>query len=312
MNDSSLKRFLVKYYEITHLKIASISHFVKLRLFYRLNIMTSEKTLNYILKHKCSIARYGDGEFAQILSKYNIGFQSYSSKLSEKLSETLCSDDPNLLICIPKYLSTVRKCNKTARQFWLGWGKKNNQQIIITKLLRSYRGRNYLFGDALITRPYMDLKSKKHAVTVFSLLKKLWDNRHILIVEGKETRLGVGNDLFSNAKSVSRILAPSKNAFNSYDEILATTKAHYKNHLVLIALGPTATVLAADLSKRGIQALDVGHIDIEYEWYLRNASEKIKIPGKFTNEVFYNSNITPCEDPNYLSEVVCSIFPNDN
>jgi hypothetical protein len=39
-----------------------------------------------------------------------------------------------------------------------------------------------------------------------------------------------------------------------------------KNILILISLGPTATVLAYDLAKLGYWAIDIGHIDNEYEW----------------------------------------------
>ncbi|MBW7986337.1 DUF1792 domain-containing protein [Lactobacillus helveticus] len=37
----------------------------------------------------------------------------------------------------------------------------------------------------------------------------------MLIIEGKYSRSGEGNNLFSNANSVSRIICPSKNAFFS-------------------------------------------------------------------------------------------------
>ena len=53
-----------------------------------------------------------------------------------------------------------------------------------------------------------------------------------------------------------------------------------KNKLILIALGPTATVLSYDLNKLGYQAIDIGHADIEYEWYLRKAKKKIPIKNK--------------------------------
>ena len=46
---------------------------------------------------------------------------------------------------------------------------------------------------------------------------------------------------------------------------------------MLIALGPTATILAYDLAEKGVQALDVGHIDIEYEWFLRKDRTHKKI-----------------------------------
>ena len=41
-----------------------------------------------------------------------------------------------------------------------------------------------------------------------------------------------------------------------------------KNKLILIALGPTATVLSYDLYKLGYHVIDIGHADIEYEWFL--------------------------------------------
>lgn len=47
---------------------------------------------------------------------------------------------------------------------------------------------------------------------------------------------------------------------------------------MLIALGPTATVMAYDLADMGYQALDIGNVDIEAEWFLRGVDEKIKIP----------------------------------
>ena len=49
---------------------------------------------------------------------------------------------------------------------------------------------------------------------------------------------------------------------------------------MIACLGPTATVLAYDLGMGGLQTLDVGQIDNEYEWYIRNVQERVEIPGK--------------------------------
>lgn len=302
-----LKIKLIRIYEWIYQKAYHVKHMFQTRFLYRLCIMSSEETIRHILKYKCSIARYGDGEFSQMIYNYNIGFQNHSDALARKLQENLCARNNNLLICIPKYLISLRKCNKNAREFWLKWGKKNNQQVRVTKLLRQCRGKRYIYGDALITRPYIDLKSKKHADRIFPLLKQLWENKALLIIEGEQTRLGVGNDLFSNAASIQRILAPAKNAFDSYEELMQAVRQHYTGQLILLALGPTATALAADLSKEGMQALDIGHVDIEYEWYLRGSVAKCQVPGKFTNEVCQNPIATPCEDPVYLSEIICSV-----
>ena len=98
-------------------------------------------------------------------------------------------------------------------------------------------------------------------------LKKLWQDKRILIVEGKKSRLGMGNDLFMTAAEVKRLLCPSVNAFVRYPEILAAVNKLINTNsfdLVICALGPTATVLCFDIADK-IQALDLGHIDIEYE-----------------------------------------------
>jgi len=89
------------------------------------------------------------------------------------------------------------------------------------------------------------------------------------------SRLGVGNDLFNNTRSILRIICPSKNAYSKYSEILRIVKKQEKSKAVLIALGPTATVLAYDLTIAGYHAVDIGHIDIEYEWYLNKAKNHL-------------------------------------
>lgn len=74
--------------------------------------------------------------------------------------------------------------------------------------------------------------------------------------------------------------------------------------LVLLALGPTATVLAYDLAILGYQAVDIGHIDIEYEWYQKKAFEKIPIEGKFVNESATNCLDFQIEDPTYEKSII--------
>ncbi|WP_226963336.1 GT-D fold domain-containing glycosyltransferase [Sutterella seckii] len=53
---------------------------------------------------------------------------------------------------------------------------------------------------------------------------------------------------------------------------------------MLISLGPAAKIISLELIKNGFRVLDVGHLDIEYEWFLRNATTKISIPNKYVNE----------------------------
>ena len=81
-----------------------------------------------------------------------------------------------------------------------------------------------------------------------------------------------------SAKSVNYIYGPKAHAFRDYDRLLAEAKAQPKDRLMIVVLGPTATVLAYDLAKAGYQALDIGHLGKAYDWLKRK--ETIVI-GKF-------------------------------
>ena len=136
------------------------------------------------------------------------------------------------------------------------------------------------------------------------MLKRIWDNENLLIVEGKYSRLGVGNDLFDNAKSIKRILCPNENAFDKYDQILCCINQNYHGELIILALGMTATVLAYDLAKDGRRALDLGHIDVEYEWFRMGATEKVAIPNKQMSEVFGGKCNTSIENKEYNAQII--------
>lgn len=269
-------------------------------------ILTAKKTISYIRENKCSISRYGDGEFNFFLKNGSEGYQNYSLELSERLLKLLTKEKhENLLLCIPRSIKTCRGRNRDSKQFWENWCANN--KIIYTYLSKR---KNYVWGDSQITRPYIPMKSEKNADVIYKMLKQLWKDKNLLLVEGKQTKMGVGNDLFQEAKSIRRILVPAENAFEKYDTILRQIKSSaVGDELVLLAVGPTATILAADLSDVGIQCLDVGHLDIEYEWYLKKAKEKILIDGKYVNEV-ENGNLVNDDflvSKTYLDEIVSVI-----
>lgn len=122
----------------------------------------------------------------------------------------------------------------------------------------------------------MYIKDKSKVLNYAIKLKQIWELKELLIIEGEKTRLGVGNDLFNNSKSIKRRFCPAENVFNLYDKIIGQAKKFNKSNLILLALGPTSTVLTYDLYKLGYQSIDVCHIDIEYEWFLRKAKIKFK------------------------------------
>lgn len=301
MRNSTLKRTLLSVW----FKIYDAQKLHKIRKKYKLSVLTSEKTIAYIKKHKCSIARYGDGEFAIMLQDGEPRFQKSSDTLSAALQKVFQNTSEKLLICVPRFLVSTKSMNQHGNRFWTGWAIAHQKAVV--QAIRQLGGASYCFGDSYVSRPFTAYRSSKNAANIFSLLKDLWNECDILIVEGTLTRLGVGNDLFSNSKSIKRILAPAENAFDLYNEILKTVLSCWNGELVILALGPTATVLASDLSLYNIQALDLGHIDIQYEWYLKGDNSFQPVLGKYTNEAIGGKNVSPCKDADYLSQIITTI-----
>ena len=284
-----------------------VSDFYKLQAIrskYKLSIMNSTQTIDYIQKNSCSIARYGDGEFDLMLQIRPEGYQEISDNLSDALRRVFQNQSKQLLICLPYPIVSTKGLKKHGKKYWRGWCLNRQPQIVSE--LRSAMDSDYQFGDAFVSRPFSGYESREYSAKLFSMLKELWQDKNILFVEGEKTRLGVENDLFDNARSIKRILCPAENAFDAYHRILDTILSHWQGELVILALGPTATVLASELSTKGIQSLDLGHIDIQYEWYLSGTSF-VPVKGKYTNEVLGGCQVELCNDETYLSQIIAKV-----
>ncbi|OYX85606.1 MAG: hypothetical protein B7Y83_04095 [Flavobacteriales bacterium 32-34-25] len=243
----------------------------------KITILSVEDTINDIIVHKKSMARFGDGELRLLLPNQNLLLQKSDEKLISLLKETLYSNLSNLNIGLNEGLINLTPYKSIVREWWYQYIIKYGDDILQLLSVKTYFNAN-------ITRFYIDYEDKSIAKNTVHLLKKIWENHHVLIVEGEHSRLGVGNDLFSDSTSIERIICPAKNAFDQYDEIVNSVKTLGQNKLILLALGPTATVLAYELAKGNYWALDIGHIDIEYMWMLQNADTRIPVKGRYVAE----------------------------
>lgn len=249
-----------------------------------LKILTVEQTLKELLKDKKSIARFGDGEFSIMNGTGNPGFQHKNQILQARLQEIIKSEQDHCLIALPESMRSLKLLNSSAKNFWAPYLHKNIKRI------EKFVNPSTKYANSFITRPYLDFKDKKIAYKNLSLIRQLWKGREVIIIEGNATKFGINNDLLSNAKKVSRLITRSINAFELYDQILAEAQKMADANgdpIFLIALGPTATVLVYDLSKLGYQAIDIGHLDVEYEWKIMGAKTKEIIKGKQVNELNY-------------------------
>ena len=102
-----------------------------------------------------------------------------------------------------------------------------------------------------------------------------------------------------------RILCPAENAFDRYEEIYNEASRQSEDKLFLIALGPTASVLAYDLAVQGYQAVDIGHADLSYEWLLRGKRERIA--NKYCNEMPDGNMVDDIHDAKYESQIIADL-----
>lgn len=276
-----MKKMILKiYYKFLNVKDSIIVIYNKLIVSKKKRplVKTTNETLDKIIANNHSVSRFGDGEFG-IMSGKSIIFQQYSKELCKRLNEIIKSNNSNCLICIPNVFDDMDWCEEKPRKYW-----EHYLNLNINKIYKMI-DKDKVYYDALVTRLYMDQIDKSKVLDRFKKIKQLWSDRDIVLVEGEKSRLGIGNDLFQNVKSIERILCPCKDAFSEYRKILDEVKKHDKSKLILIALGPTATVLAYDLATVGYQAVDIGHIDIEYEWFLQGVEEKCHIKNKYVGDI---------------------------
>ena len=206
---------------------------------------------------------------------------------------------------MPYHFKSSYNLNQSTLRYYINYIKKNKSKIIsITPTSKTYYNTNF-------TRFYIDYNDKSSCKETLEHIKTIWRDRDVYIIEGEYSRLGMNNDLLDECRSVHRILCPATNAWDKYDKILLTAKQLIptnKDVLVLISLGPAATVLAYDLSLNGYQAIDIGHINVEYMWYKMNATYKTPINQLYVNESSVHSIPAPCSDPRYQSSIIATIL----
>lgn len=268
-------------------------------------IKSAKELLQKIIDKKYSLCRFGDGEFDLILKQNRAWFQKYDIKMAEKLESILKSDNDKILIAIADNYGSLDKYNDRAadviRQYMTK--EKRQEHMSLLDLSKEYY-------DAYVSRPYMIYKDKdKNASEIFKLYKKLFYDRNILIIEGENTKTGINNGLLDGAYSIKRILCPDTNAYSVYDKISNNViEFASPDDLILITLGPTATILAYDLAMQGYQAIDFGQVDNEYEWYLRHATERIVVEGKSVSELaWYRIPETQIYDDKYEAQIMAHV-----
>lgn len=248
-------------------------------------IKSAAELLQAIISDRLSVCRYGDGEFEMMRMRTRPYFQQPNLELARRLKEIAASGRGNVALCIPDHFGKLSAFKEKAADDIRAYLTENGTRDWIQQ---EFRGEYF---DAYVTRPYIIYRDKARAEQIFALWKRVLEGRSVLIVEGKMAHLGEGSDLLQGVVKKRRIACPDTDAWAQYDAIFSRVLAQVqKDDLVLISLGPTATVLAYDLAIRGVQAIDIGQLDNEYDWYRMGVESRERIPGKKAAEVRWGRN----------------------
>lgn len=185
-----------------------------------------------------SLARFGDGELLIIGGK-DANYQEYSDKLAEELEFVF-----NGTAC----LVSVPHTRGIRAKYWERFLDGQYWHIADIPKARWY-------GSAFVSRhdevPWTEEYRK--------LLRSLWRHRDVQFVAPETIKL-------TRAHSVKHQWVPKENAFEVIDRCeriltdLATPRSvHSHVDLVILSCGPTGTILADRLARKGIWAVDLGN-----------------------------------------------------
>lgn len=253
-------------------------------------VISLNKTLEIIINNRLSVSRFGDGEFLWMINKPANDLETNQPDFSLRLYNSFKNCNKNMLICIPGFfhsyniLKYTKRFNTFAMRYLID-NYKHEKGLFDMK---------YKYGDAFISRYYMCFKQKnKNYTSYINKIKLIWNERNVIIVEGKNVKFGIGNNLTDNMQSIRRIVCPPTNCFRIIDDIKKSIIVNYSyGDLVLLILGPSASIIATELNnENNFQCIDIGQLDMEYLWQINHCKKPTSILYKTNYEV-----TEPCDN----------------
>lgn len=221
-------------------------------------VVGEEETLAFVHSGK-SIARFGDGEF-NLVRGGNCVSQRAVPGIRIELQNILKSNDPNLLVAIPRL---DRRSPKN-----VNWVKCCSHYV-------SYVSPKKEYFSAFITRP--DSAPWIATDMYFDSIERLWRGREVTFVGNGERSLTPEFLMETGAKSVHYVECDYAHTYHRIDALeracLKPMGLEQGTHRrVLLCAGPTATCLAARLAWKGVHAIDLGHIGM---WWRPHLNDKL-------------------------------------
>jgi hypothetical protein len=213
-------------------------------------VVDERQTLEAVLRGK-SITRFGDGEFRLAMGGEKNISQINHPKLRRELCEILVTPQEFCLVAIPDM-------NPKSPKWWF-WGKyERKYPRMLSNQLTYY--------SQFITRP--DSAPDIDVPDFYDRMEDLWRDQEVVLVRGSERSLVEGRAPMLSARAVHTVLCARRDAYTDIDAIERQVLALNVNRVLLCA-GAMATVLTYRLARRGLHAIDLGHIGYLWRLYER-------------------------------------------
>lgn len=236
----------------------------------RIRVYSVDETLDQLINTEKSLVRFGDGEITMIRGR-SLKLQNVDEKLIEDLKRILTYEHEDLMVSIPDIFDGVEQYHVRSMQFW------KDHLLFSRRIYEKYCRTDRIYCSTSVSRCYYAYEDKTRCAGWFERVRHIWEGKKVVVVEGTRSHNGVGNDLLDLADSVERIICPPSNAYAKLDEIRKACQKYPKDCLFLLALGAAAKPLAESLFLEGYRVIDIGNLDMEYEWFLQGAAEKVKL-----------------------------------
>lgn len=211
-----------------------------------MHILDEWKTLEYI-ESGGSIGRFGDGELRWMTGAKH-AYNTQNKEVREKLIKILKGNHENYIPCIPTIFGESLDHIKEGHGSWVIFKKNYGNKV--KRWLKAD-----LYGSAFISR--MDCIPSLKTPEYFERWKNITKGKRTIGISGKHFSLKEYKDLFKIDKELK---VSSTDAWNDTG-ILKEVK---KCDIVILSCGFAATIWAYEISKKGIQAIDVGKLGRGY------------------------------------------------
>lgn len=201
------------------------------------SVIDELQTMLKVVKDRKNLARFGDGE---IKMSEGEGYrrQQGSSRLAEDLGEVLRSPHRDCLVGIPTMDPTGPK--------FANWDRHR------ARILKNLSPK-VTYYSAFVTRPDSApwIETREYGELVTSIW---YDRRAVVVCERKGSMFRA---VRMAARSVIHVECPHSGAYDVIDE-LHDKVLGFKPDVVVLSVGPSATILANRFAKEGVWAVDLG------------------------------------------------------